>query len=315
MYDEEEMPDEHHEKVYGFMLKKTSKRKIEQQIQKALENSVAEVGKMKKDQNASSDSDFDWDPAADVAAAANRKQRTEKYTRQVTKSFGCHKCLCVVSASASEPKKLCALVDTWHGWSDPMSGPDKWEEIRLECENCTAETAAREQAEQLELEKEIEECEHWEKERAKEVRKRAAEQNKQRAQVQSKRLKKYTSEDDVEDFIAKLRKLKVPQLSEACHANAVLKSGKKDQLIERLVGVYRYGSLGQCPLCRNKLLELQHKGSRTAPYSVRCKYMKGAGRQCRFSKDLVQGSERDVLQVPLRDTSAGDLASVGFACS
>lgn len=314
MCDEEELLDEHHEMVYGCMMKKTSKHKIEQQIQKTLKNSVADVRNKKKDQNAGSDSDFDWNPAADVAAAANRKQRTEKYTRQVTKSFGCHSCLCVVSASASEPKEVCALVDTWHGWSSPMSGPDKWEEIRLECENCTEATTARERAERLEFEREMEECERWEKERAKEVRKRSAEQNKQRAHVQSKRLKKHTSADDIEDFIAKLRKLKVPQLSAVCNVNAMLKSGKKDQLIERLVGVHRYGSLSQCPVCNNKLLELQYKGSRTAPRSVRCKYMKGAGRQCRFSKDLVQGSERDVLQAPLRDNSAGDLASVGFFC-
>lgn len=311
----DELLDDDQEMVYGCVMRKTSKHKIEQQIQEALKNSVADVRRKKKDQNASSDSDLDWNPAADVAAAANRLRRTEKFNLQVTKSFGCHTCLRVVSASASGTKEVCALVEHWHGWASPMSGPEKWEEIHLECGSCANATAARERAEQLEFERDKQECEREEKERAKEARKRSAEQNQLRAHAQSKRLKKHASEDGIEDFVAKLKKLKVPQLSEVCNANAVLKSGKKDQLIERLVGVHRYGSLSQCPVCRNKLLELQYKGSRRAPYSVKCKYMKGMGRPCRFSKDLMPGSERDVLQVLLCDDSAGNLASVGIICS
>merc|ERR1712032_1331019 len=110
----------------------------------------------------------------------------------------------------------------------------------------------------------------------------------------------------IEDFVARLKKLKVPQLSKVCNANAVLKSGNKDQLIERLVGVHRYGSLPQCPACGKKRLELQYKGSRTAPRSVKCKHMKGTGRPCRFFKNLVKGFERDVLLASPRDESSGD---------
>lgn len=316
MYNEDEaLLDEHHEMVYGCMVRKTTKYEIERQIEKALKNSVAHVKNKKKERDLSSDSDFEWNPAAEVACAADRKRRTEKHTRQVTEGFGCHTCLCIVPASTSEPKNVCVVVEHWHGWADPMSGPNKWEEIHLECRSCAKEAAAKARADQLEFERDMKECEEWEKERAKEMRKRSSEQNKIRAEVQSKRLKKHVSKDGMEEFVAKLKKLKVPQLNEVCNANAVLKSGRKDQLIERLVGVRRYGSLDCCPICRSKLLELQYKGSSTVPLSVKCKYMHGMGRQCRFSKDLVQGLEHDVLQVPLRDSAAGDLASVGIVCS
>ena len=40
---------------------------------------------------------FDWNHAADVASAANRKARSEKYTRQVMNNFGCHSCLHIVT--------------------------------------------------------------------------------------------------------------------------------------------------------------------------------------------------------------------------
>lgn len=320
MYSEEEELrlaglDQTHEVVYGSWLRKTTRCEIERQIQKTLEHSVADVKAKKKNRDASSDSEFDFNMAAEVAAAANRKRRTEKHTRKVTQRFGCHVCLRIVSASASEPERVCAVVEHWHGWANPMSGPDKWEEIYLECESCAEASAAKEQEKQLEFEREMRDIERWEEERVREARKRSAETNKLRADSQSKRLKRNGRNEDIEEFIAKLKKLKILQLSDLCSTNAVLKSGKKDQLIERIVGVHRYGSLSRCPICHHTLLELQYKGSSTRPRSVKCKYMKGMGRPCRFSRDLVKGSERVVLQQPLRDNTAGDLASVGIICA
>ena len=93
---------------------------------------------------------------------------------------------------------------------------------------------------------------------------------------------------------------------------SVLKTGKKDQLLERLVGVRRFGSLSECPSCKKGSLELQYGDDSSAPFAIKCKHMRGQGRPCGFSKKLTPGATRQVLITPLRDTAASDLASVGI---
>jgi len=221
-----------------------------------------------------------------------RKSGEDKSSRTWTKSFGCHRCLRVVKASAAAPVKVYVTVEHWHGWADPLSGPDKWEDVLLKCADCAAPD--------LEM--------------AAEARKRQREYNEERAKKQSKRLEAHAASSDTGDdaFTEKLCKLKAPQLSELCSANAMLKTGKKDQLIERLVGVWRFGSLAECPSCKKGPLEMQYKDGNSEPVAIKCKHMRGQGRPCGFHKKLAAGATRQVLTTPLRDNAAGALASVGI---
>mmetsp|Transcript_94742 Transcript_94742/g.210642 ORF Transcript_94742/g.210642 Transcript_94742/m.210642 type:complete len:287 (-) Transcript_94742:58-918(-) len=277
--------------VYGFQMKRTSEEQIERKVQAEMARSVAHVrklGQARKGDDSSGDCD-DWDPSAEVAAAANRRVREHTSSRLVTADFGCHECLRVVKATSAIPEKVYVTVEHWHGWADPSRGPHKWEDVKLLCAACKAP----------ELE---------------EARKRTREYNTDRAREQSKRLKAHGESADAGDdgFMEKLCKLKVPQLSALCSANAVLKTGKKEQLMERLVGVRRFGSLSQCPSCKQGPLELQYWGGVSTPRAIKCKNMRGKGRPCGFSKKLVPDETRQVLTAPLRDTTDGDLARVGI---
>lgn len=277
--------------MYGFRFKRTSPHQVEREVQAALLSSIEKVKDLKRKKE-EDDSDDDYNPAMEVAAAADRKVREDKSSRTVTRDFGCHGCLRVVKASAVAPVKVHVTVEHWHGWADPLSGPEKWEDVTLKCADCAAPDL----------------------EKAAEARKRQREYNEERANKQSKRLEAHSTSNDAEDnaFMEKLRKLKAPQLSELCLANAMLKTGKKDQLIERLFGVWRFGSLSKCPSCNKGCLELQYKEGNSEPTAIKCKHMRGQGRPCGFYTKLPVGATRQVLTTPLRDNASGDLASVGI---
>eukprot|EP00747_Dinoflagellata_sp_TGD_P164023 gnl/TRDRNA2_/TRDRNA2_183394_c0_seq1.p1 gnl/TRDRNA2_/TRDRNA2_183394_c0~~gnl/TRDRNA2_/TRDRNA2_183394_c0_seq1.p1 ORF type:complete len:276 (-),score=73.17 gnl/TRDRNA2_/TRDRNA2_183394_c0_seq1:193-1020(-) len=270
------------EMVYDYPQRKTTKQEIESQIKKTIAESVAYAKESKAKASEDSDDDDHYDGMMGVATAADRMVREEKKMCSVTQDFGCHKCFRVVKATAAAPEKIHVTVEHWHGWSDPMRGPEKWEEISLCCMDCAAPDLAD----------------------AAEQRKRTRERNEERASDQSKRLK---ASDDSDGFVAKVRNLKIPQLGALCEANAVLKTGKKEQLIERLVGVWRYGSLESCPACKSSSFELQYKSGSLNPSEIRCKHMRGKGRPCGFRKSL-----SEVVMMPLRDTVAHDLLSVGI---
>eukprot|EP00746_Dinoflagellata_sp_MGD_P161973 gnl/MRDRNA2_/MRDRNA2_89331_c0_seq1.p1 gnl/MRDRNA2_/MRDRNA2_89331_c0~~gnl/MRDRNA2_/MRDRNA2_89331_c0_seq1.p1 ORF type:complete len:291 (-),score=58.80 gnl/MRDRNA2_/MRDRNA2_89331_c0_seq1:208-1080(-) len=276
------------ENVYGYAQKRTTPQQIEQQIQAALVKSIAHVHEMA--QRDASDDEYDYNPAMDVATAADRIVRQDKSSRSMTSNFGCHGCLCVVEATRDVPVKVHVTVEHWHGWASPFTGPEKWEEIKLLCAGCAAPDLAK----------------------AVEARKRTLKCNKERADKQSKRLKVHAACNDTDDFMSKVHKLKVPQLSALCATNAVLKSGKKEQLIERLVGVWRFGSLQSCPSCKHSCFEMLYKGDDSMPSVITCKHMRGQGRPCGFSKKLTPDSMKEVLTTPLKDTAASDLASVGI---
>ncbi len=111
-----------------------------------------------------------------------------------------------------------------------------------------------------------------------------------------------------ENFASKLRALSVEQLKAVCAANAVPKSGRKHQLIKGLVGVWSFGSLPHCPACMGRCIELQYAGGSSTPTMAQCKYMRGRGRPCGFSRRLAEESMWEVLTAPLRDSTGGDLA-------
>ncbi len=123
-----------------------------------------------------------------------------------------------------------------------------------------------------------------------------------------------------ENFATKLRALSVNEVKAVCGANGIHTRGKKHQLkkhqlvqIERLVGAWSFGSLLHCPACMGRDTELQYSGGSSTPTMVRCLHFLGRGKPCGFNRQLAKETMHEVLAAPLRDTAAGDLASVGVA--
>ena len=232
-----------------------------------------------------------YDALVGVATAADQKISERKVSRQVSKDFGCYECLRVIKADAAAPASVHVTVEHWQGWRDPFSGPESWRQIRLRCRECAAP----------------------DREEAAASRKRTREKNELRACDQSRRLRARSANAAVGEFAMQLQALSVEQLKAVCAANAVLKSGRKQQLIERLVGVWSFGSLPHCPACMGRCIELQYAGGSSTPTMVQCKHMRGKGKPCGFSQRLAEESMSEVLTAPLRDSTEGDLASLGVA--
>ena len=89
-----------------------------------------------------------------------------------------------------------------------------------------------------------------------------------------------------------------------CSASAVLKTGKKNQLIKRMLGMRRFGSLSERPSSKKGSVKLQYGGDSSAPLAITCKHMRDQGRPCGFSKKLIPGDTRQILVTQLHDTHA-----------
>ena len=215
-----------------------------------------------------------YDPSMDVATAADRNVHEDTYELTIEHDFGCHVCLGVRKASRANPAKVQVTVEHWHGWACPMSGPEKWEEIVLRCAKCKVTPFSSQLIEE---------------------------------QGAS------TKNNGCDAIASKLRKLTTAKLKAVCAANSVLQSGKKEQLVQRVLAVWKFGSLTDCPVCKHRRLELEYADSGSAPTAVKCKNKRGRSKPCDFWKSVAPDATRTVLTETLRDTAAGDLASVGVS--
>ena len=130
------------------------------------------------------------------------------------------------------------------------------------------------------------------------------------------------AEGDTAGDQACLAKLTVSALKRVCAANALLVSGTKPQLCERLVGCRRHGRhADKCPMCKHAKFELCYDSEAAAPTDpsafpqpnmVKCKHMKGMGRPCGYAASITSQNKEAVLKLKLADSPEGDLRKAGM---
>ncbi len=274
----------------GYRRAGPSHRDVDPRIRAEIDKSVSKVRQQVLERDDEDDHD-DYDALMGVATAADRKTSERQVSLVVGEDFGCYQCLRVIKADVVVPAALRVTVEQWEGWRDALGGPECWQEVRLCCGDCAVPGL----------------------EQAAASRKRTREKNELRACEQARRLRARSANAAVDSFATKLQSLSINKLKAMCAANAMTKTGVKHQLIERLVGVWLFGSLPCCPACKGRCLELQYAGDDLMPTTIQCKRMRGQGVRCGFGRRLAAESTREVLIAPLRDSPAGDLASLGVA--
>uniref|UniRef100_A0A0G4FI60 SAP domain-containing protein n=1 Tax=Chromera velia CCMP2878 TaxID=1169474 RepID=A0A0G4FI60_9ALVE len=313
------------EQAYGIGVCSLSPSYINEKIEKAIENSVVyvererEIEQRRKQRRREEDGEeVDWlpyeykSPDMAVSSAANiERGPPDRQKKEAKQRFGCHDCLKVIEASPEAPVLMEVVVQQWQGWPDPFGPPRLWAQVSVRCAAC-AEWVDRKAEEDRIVAEELREYDRQQAEQlVKQSQKRQAETNRERQSQQKKRLASEAAKESEggEGVIVKLGKLRLPRLKALCQANSVLLGGSKDQLVERLLSVYRYGNLRCCPKCGSRKFEFQHDGESPTPFALRCKHMKGMGRHCGFEQTLSK------LTAKLRDTTEKDLAGVGIQLS
>jgi len=250
---------------------------------------------------------YEPDYHMDTLTARDHVQDIIPHSRHCDHPFGCYTCFKQFPSG-----KVHCTEEKWTGWY-PMAGCSYWTKIKIKCPACFAQ-------QEREQRKREEECRRSSEREQEQIRAERREENyrqKQkraiRAEIEVRRLGKMSRSKPMNEFNQTLSKLKIPVLKKLCKRNGLMNSGKKAQLVFRLTAARFHGTLYVCPYCKKKKLELQYEhDDDMEPQGIRCKHMKGQGRQCTFKKYFNDDDETKVtvLKNVFRDTEQLDLNSV-----
>ena len=104
----------------------------------------------------------------------------------------------------------------------------------------------------------------------------------------------------------------MPALQRLCEANSLITSGRKGELLCRLVNVDVHGRPDRCPKCKSKLHLVCEPSDMQPNEAVRLKcdhwHFHPVRKPCGWEAAITAANKSELLRLPLVDSREGDLS-------